>query len=61
MLPVWFLKAAFRLACATGLLREKHFGFAVFQRMNEDLVFDTEEGLKVLGYNPRFFVLSKID
>jgi len=58
-LPVWLLKATFRLASATGLLHERHFGFAVFQRMNEDLVFDIKEGLEVLGYAPRPFSLGK--
>lgn len=56
LLPLWLLKTAFRLASVTGLLREKHFGFAVFQRMNEDLVFDVKEGLEVLSYAPRLFL-----
>lgn len=55
MLPGWALKAAFRLLSRVGLLKAEHFGFAVFQRMNEDLIFDVREGLEILRYQPRGF------
>ncbi len=55
MLPTWLLQAGFRAASNIGFLREKAFGFAVFQRMNEDLVFDVDEGLRLLDYKPRGF------
>jgi hypothetical protein len=40
MLPSNFLQTGFR---------------AISQRMNEDLVFDVAEGLKILDYQPRPF------
>ena len=43
MLPSNFLQTGFR---------------AIFQRMNEDLVFDVAEGLKILDYQPRPFKLE---
>ncbi|MDD5587345.1 MAG: hypothetical protein PHY92_10415, partial [Alphaproteobacteria bacterium] len=55
MLPASVLQYGFRLATRLGLVREKAFGFGVFKRMNEDLVYDTEEGLQLLGYAPRKF------
>lgn len=55
MLPMAWLERTFRLAARLGILRERTFGFAVFQRMNEDLVFDSGEGLRVLKYEPRDF------
>lgn len=54
-LPANLLGCSFQLASKLGILREKSFGFAVFQRMNEDLVFDCAEGLQLLGYTPREF------
>jgi len=54
-LPVGWLRGAFRLAERVGVVRETGFGSAVFERMNRDLVFDNEEGLRVLGYAPRGF------
>ena len=55
MLPMRLLRTSFRLATKFGFLKEKHFGFSIFQRMNEDLVFNNTEGLKLLNYNPRKF------
>ena len=55
VLPTGLLREGFRAASALGLLRNASFGSSVFQRMNEDLVFDVAEGLQVLGYQPRPF------
>jgi len=55
MLPAAWLMRAFRVMEALGLLREKSFGSAIFQRMNEDLVFDDTEGMSILNYQPRDF------
>jgi hypothetical protein len=55
MLPTGWLQRGFQLAAKIGLLREKAFGFEVFKRMNEDLVYDNEEGLRLLDYAPRKF------
>ena len=55
LLPVPWLRGAFALAARFGLLRETGFGSAVFERMNQDLVFDAAEGLDVLDYRPRRF------
>ncbi|MDD3288880.1 MAG: NAD-dependent epimerase/dehydratase family protein [Alphaproteobacteria bacterium] len=57
LLPAWLLREAFRLASFIGIIKEKHFGFSVFQRMNEDLIFNCAEGLKTLDYKPRGFKL----
>ncbi len=55
VLPVPMLRRAFALAARYGLLRETGFGSAMFERMNQDLVFDNAEGLVVLDYRPRRF------
>lgn len=55
VLPVSWLRRAFGLAAKIGIVRETGFGSAVFARMNQDLVFDNAEGLRVLGYAPRGF------
>ncbi len=55
MLPVTLLRLSFRLAQMCGILRERGFGSSIFQRMNEDLVFDIANGLDVLDYDPRRF------
>jgi len=55
MLPTEWLEKTFRAAQSVGILNEKYFGSAIFQRMNEDLVFDVAEGLRVLNYQPRGF------
>lgn len=54
-LPVPWLARAFALAARVGALHETGFGATIFERMNQDLVFDTREGLDVLGYRPRGF------
>jgi len=56
-LPVPWLRRAFGLASRIGVVRETGFGSAVFERMNQDLVFDNVEGLAVLDYRPRRFEL----
>ncbi len=55
MLPTRWLMAAFRVGAALGLLRERSFGGSIFLRMNEDLVFDAENGQRILNYAPRRF------
>ena len=61
VLPVAWLRAAFALAARLGIVRESGFGSAVFARMNQDLVFDVDEGLAVLRYAPRAFVPPRHD
>lgn len=60
-LPVPLLRRAFGLAARIGVVRETGFGSAVFERMNQDLVFDNDEGLAVLDYRPRPFELPEAD
>lgn len=55
LLPILPLRLAFGAAARLGLIGAVSFGGSVFQRMNEDLVFDVDEGLDVLGYAPRRF------
>lgn len=55
MLPTEWLEKAFRWATNIGLLNERAFGSSIFRRMNEDLIFDVEEGLRLLKYEPRKF------
>jgi nucleoside-diphosphate-sugar epimerase len=55
MLPIEWLAKAFNWASSAGIMNEKAFGSSIFQRMNEDLVFDVEEGLRLLNYQPRKF------
>ncbi len=59
VLPVSWLRRAFGLAARAGVVRETGFGSAVFERMNQDLVFDNAEGLVVLDYRPRRFELPE--
>ncbi len=54
-LPAPMLRSLFRIAAKTGLLKESKFGFNVFHRMNEDLVYDSDEGMRLLDYSPRPF------
>ena len=61
VLPVPLLRAAFGAAAKLGILRETGFGSAVFARMNQDLVFDTTDGLDVLGYRPRGFGMQQTE
>jgi nucleoside-diphosphate-sugar epimerase len=61
MLPVDWLMRGFNAAQKIGFIRGREdFGSAIFQRMNEDLVFDAAEGVRVLNYNPRRFDLPKL-
>jgi nucleoside-diphosphate-sugar epimerase len=55
MLPTALLQKAFRFSARIGLVKETSFGASMFQRMNEDLIFDTAEGLRALNYQPRRF------
>jgi hypothetical protein len=55
MLPASFLQKSFQVAAWARIANGSNFSAAVFQRMNEDLVFDTAEGLKTLDYQPRLF------
>jgi nucleoside-diphosphate-sugar epimerase len=55
LLPVNLLKRLFRFAAYLGVVKEKSFGAAIFQRMNEDLIFDVADGLKFIDYKPRGF------
>jgi nucleoside-diphosphate-sugar epimerase len=55
MLPEVLLRRGFQVAMQLGILHETMFSAAVFKRMNEDLVFDCNEGLELLGYAPRKF------
>ncbi len=55
LLPTKLLSCTFKLAGKLGVISEKSFGFSVFKRMNEDLVFDCREGLELLSYKPRNF------
>ncbi len=54
-LPTPVLQRLFQMATKLGLLNESGFGFEVFKRMNDDLVFDNDEGMKLLNYAPREF------
>jgi len=54
-LPVPLLEKLFRFLTKAGILKEQAFGFGAFKRMNEHLVFDCSEGLKILAYAPRLF------
>jgi nucleoside-diphosphate-sugar epimerase len=54
-LPTALLQKAFRTAARLGLIKESSFGAEIFQRMNQDLIFDVAEGIKVLDYRPRPF------
>jgi nucleoside-diphosphate-sugar epimerase len=55
MLPSGFIQKTFNAAARMGLASGANFTAAIFQRMNEDLVFDTAEGLEILDYRPRPF------
>lgn len=55
MLPENWLEKTFRWLSALHPLREAGVGGSMFRRMNEDLIFDVEEGLRTLDYQPRRF------
>jgi nucleoside-diphosphate-sugar epimerase len=55
LLPMEWLTNIFHGVEAFGLFRKESFGNTVFQRMNEDLIFDVAEGLRILNYQPRGF------
>ena len=58
MLPTGLLRKAFKFASMIGIVRESSFGASIFQRMNEDLVFETAESVNLLNHNPREFGLT---
>ncbi len=53
--PTKILQTGFRWASRFRLIQENAFGHTIFQRMNEDLIFDVSEGLEKLNYQPRKF------
>ena len=55
VLPVGVLQLGFEAAERLGIVRDASFGSSVFQRMNEDLVFEVADGLRALDYRPRPF------
>ena len=55
MLSTGVLGAGFWLAARCGLVESSSPTMLMFRRMNQDLVFDVEPGLDVLGYRPRPF------
>jgi hypothetical protein len=57
MLPQALLGSTFSVAQRVGVLRETAFGCSIFARMNQDLVFDIDEALQILRYDPRPFDL----
>lgn len=60
-LPTKQMEFCFKLLTSWGLLQEKSFGFSIFKRMNEDLIFDSEFALKSLpGYHPRPFTTTHL-
>jgi len=54
-LPTSWWQGAFKMATKTGLLRLGAFNPEIFKRMNDDLVYDVDDGLKLLNYAPRAF------
>lgn len=52
--PGW-LCPALNVAARLGVLKGDGLNAAMFRRMNEHLVFETESGLAALGYRPRPF------
>ena len=54
-LPGWLIRGAMPLV--TALPRYRHLSPAMFERMNEDLVFDHAAAARDLGFSPRPFTL----
>lgn len=55
LLPVPWIQLACKIALGLGILKRNSHGAAMFQRMNQNLVFETESGLAALNYQPRPF------
>lgn len=55
MMPAGLLRFAFSVGSRVGLMHETAFGGSVFQRMNDDLIYDIAPGLEAIGYQPRPF------
>ncbi len=58
MLPESWLEKGFSWASRAGFVHETSFGGSIFRRMNQDLIFDVESGLRVLNYKPRQLTLT---
>jgi len=56
VLPYWFIKLTMTFFTATRFIHKSDLNADMFLRMNEDLIFDNEEGFKVLGYEPKKFL-----
>lgn len=56
LLPLWLLKTPSRILSLFSFVQKQNFGSGIFERMNEDLIFDSKDGLKVLDYKPRKFL-----
>lgn len=54
-LPIPLLRLLFGGVTRFGLMKESSFGASMFQRMNEDLIFETQSGLRAIGHTPRDF------
>ena len=54
-LPLPVLRILFELLGRFGFRKRLGFGMGMFQRMNQDLVFETQTGLAAIGYQPRDF------
>lgn len=57
--PLWVFKLT--LVFSRLLPRYRHWSAAMAERMNRDLVFDSDEASNAFGYRPRVFSLSKKD
>jgi nucleoside-diphosphate-sugar epimerase len=51
--PMHWLAKGFALAVKVRLANESAFGESTFHKMNEDMIVDTREGLRLLDYQPR--------
>ncbi len=54
-LPTSVLKNVFAVGKRLRVIDGKSLGYGVFERMNENMVFDCEEGRRLLRYSPRPF------
>jgi nucleoside-diphosphate-sugar epimerase len=55
LFPTDWLQRSFQWASNIGMMHETSFGATMFERMNQDLIFDVSEGLQLLHYEPRLF------
>ena len=61
LLPGWLLQLSYKIGVKFGYIKSQDYGAAVFQRMNEDLVFPITDGIKALDYQPRAFKPEFLD